>query len=96
MPVTTSRTVAPPAPPVVRMSDVSIGYGERTVVRHADLTVRDGEVVADDFAPAEIQWDGRTLPLRGAERAAAREKWEVLRSCTDLRAEPRPQPADAR
>ena len=45
MPVTT-RPIAPPAPAVVRMSDVSIGYGERTVVRHADLTITDGEVVA--------------------------------------------------
>ena len=33
-------------PPVVRLSGVSIGYGERAVVRDADLTVVDGEVVA--------------------------------------------------
>ena len=32
--------------PVVRMSGVSIGYGERAVVRDASLTVHDGEVVA--------------------------------------------------
>ena len=37
---------SPPRVPVVRLSGVSIGYGERAVVRDADLTVTDGEVVA--------------------------------------------------
>jgi zinc transport system ATP-binding protein len=42
VPVTTPGS----AVPVVRLAGVSIGYGDRPVVRDIDLTVTDGEVVA--------------------------------------------------
>jgi zinc transport system ATP-binding protein len=76
MPVTTStpeRTGVAPAPPVVRMSDVSIGYGERTVVRHADLTVTDGEVVAI-LGP---NGSGKTTLVRGLLGLATVQAGEV-------------------
>jgi zinc transport system ATP-binding protein len=54
MPVTTT-------PPVVRLRDVSVGYGERAVVREVDLTVGDGEVVAVLGANGS----GKTTLVRG-------------------------------
>ena len=57
MPVTTTSVT----PAVVRMSDVTIGYGERPVVRHADLTITDGEVVAI-LGP---NGSGKTTLMRG-------------------------------
>ncbi len=48
------------------------------------LTVRNGEVVRDSFAPAEIQADGQTLPLEGASVDAALASWNALRGCTGL------------
>ena len=44
----------------------------------------------DDFLPAQIQANGLTLPLQGAERDADVADWEALRSCTDLSATPPP------
>lgn len=46
---------------VVRLSDVSIGYGERVVVRDADLTVRRGDVLAVLGANGS----GKTTLVRG-------------------------------
>ncbi|MGN6302776.1 MAG: metal ABC transporter ATP-binding protein [Angustibacter sp.] len=46
---------------VVRMRDVTIGYGDEPVVRHADLTVTDGEVVAVLGANGS----GKTTLVRG-------------------------------
>jgi zinc transport system ATP-binding protein len=46
---------------VVRLRDVSIGYGERTVVRDADLTVRRGDVLAVLGANGS----GKTTLVRG-------------------------------
>jgi poly-gamma-glutamate capsule biosynthesis protein CapA/YwtB (metallophosphatase superfamily) len=50
------------------------------------VTLRDGEVVRDTWAPARIQVDGRPLPVRGDARARAIARWRGLRSCTDLAA----------
>jgi poly-gamma-glutamate synthesis protein (capsule biosynthesis protein) len=50
------------------------------------LTVRDGTVVGDSFVPARIHADGRTLPLRGRDRAPAIARWRRLRGCTGLAA----------
>jgi zinc transport system ATP-binding protein len=46
---------------VVRLRDVSIGYGERAVVRDADLTVRRGDVLAVRGANGS----GKTTLMRG-------------------------------
>jgi len=56
MPVTAAA-----GPPVVRLSGVSIGYGDRAVVRDVDLTVADGEVVAVMGANGS----GKTTLVRG-------------------------------
>jgi poly-gamma-glutamate synthesis protein (capsule biosynthesis protein) len=48
------------------------------------LTIRDGQVVGDSWAPARIQTFGRPLPLRGADRAAAIADWQRLHQCTAL------------
>lgn len=48
-------------PVVVRLRGVSIGYGDRVVVRDADLTVTDGEVVAVLGANGS----GKTTLVRG-------------------------------
>ena len=53
-----------------------------------ELTVRNGEVVADSFLPARIQADGRPRLLRGPPRAAALTRWERLRGCAGLAARP--------
>jgi zinc transport system ATP-binding protein len=58
VPVTTTDDERPA---IVRMRDVTIGYGERAVVREADLTVRDGEVVAVLGANGS----GKTTLVRG-------------------------------
>jgi Bacterial capsule synthesis protein PGA_cap len=50
------------------------------------LTVRNGDVVRDAFAPAEIRPDGRTVPLDGRRRDAALADWNALRGCTGLTA----------
>ena len=49
------------AAPVVRLRNVTVGYGERAVVRDADLTVTDGEVVAVLGANGS----GKTTLVRG-------------------------------
>jgi zinc transport system ATP-binding protein len=54
-------SVTEAAPPVVRLSGVSIGYGERAVVRDVDLAVTDGEVVAVMGANGS----GKTTLVRG-------------------------------
>ncbi|QIX26435.1 CapA family protein [Nocardioides sp. JQ2195] len=53
------------------------------------LTVRDGHVVDDAWAPARIHGDGRPLPLTGPARVHANAAWRALRSCTGLAAEAR-------
>ena len=77
--------------------DTYVSYGLGNFVWYNDyrpdsgiltLTVRDGEVVADEFAPALIERGGRPRPLAGAERDAALAEWEALRGCTDLSATP--------
>ncbi len=52
------------------------------------LTVRDGRVVSDSFAPAYIEPDGRPRLLAGTARAEATAAWRELRGCTDLAARP--------
>ncbi len=48
------------------------------------VTVRDGQVVADDFVPAMIGADGLPFPVAGDEAALERWRWERLRGCTGL------------
>lgn len=54
------------------------------------LTIRDGQVVGDSWAPARIQTYGRPLPLQGRDRAAAIAQWRRSRDCTGLAAEHEP------
>lgn len=53
------------------------------------LTIRNGHVVDDSFAPADIGADGRPRFLTGAARTAAVADWRRLRGCTPLAATPR-------
>ena len=50
------------------------------------LTISDGQVVGDSWAPARIQTFGRPVPLRGGEQAAAIADWHRLHDCTGLAA----------
>jgi poly-gamma-glutamate synthesis protein (capsule biosynthesis protein) len=50
------------------------------------LTIRDGQVVGDSWAPARIQTYGRPRPLRGRDGADAIADWRGLRDCTGLAA----------
>src|SRR4051794_11579576 len=59
--------------PVVRMRDVSIGYGDRAIVRDVDLTVSDGEVVAVLGANGS----GKTTLVRGLLGLATVMRGEV-------------------
>lgn len=52
------------------------------------LTVRDGSVVRDSFAPADIAADGLPRWLHGSARASAVADWRQLRGCTNLAAQP--------
>jgi poly-gamma-glutamate capsule biosynthesis protein CapA/YwtB (metallophosphatase superfamily) len=52
------------------------------------LRVRDGVVISDSWAPAQIQTLGRPRPLHGKARTAAIADWRRLRGCTDLSAGP--------
>ena len=52
------------------------------------VRIRDGSVVADSFAPAQIQMFGQLRPLHGATRADAVADWRALRQCTGLAARP--------
>ncbi|HET7325960.1 MAG TPA: CapA family protein [Nocardioidaceae bacterium] len=52
------------------------------------LTVRDGTVVEDSFAPARIGSDGLPRLLTGSARKQARARWQGLADCTDLAAYP--------
>ena len=53
-----------------------------------ELTLRDGDVVADSFRPARIRADGRPRLLDGRPRAAAIARWQRLRGCAGLDARP--------
>ncbi len=66
-------------PPVVRLRDVTIGYGERAVVRGADLAVTDGEVVAVLGANGS----GKTTLVRGMLGLA-----EVMHGTVELNGHP--------
>jgi poly-gamma-glutamate capsule biosynthesis protein CapA/YwtB (metallophosphatase superfamily) len=52
------------------------------------LTVRDGHVTHDAFAPADIGADGRPQFLSGSDASAAVAAWRELRGCTNLAARP--------
>ncbi len=80
------------------LDDTYINYGLGNFVWYSQaststgiltLTVRDGRVVSDSFAPAYIEPDGRPRLLEGAARAEATAAWRELRGCTDLAAQPR-------
>ncbi|CAA9339421.1 MAG: CapA protein [uncultured Nocardioidaceae bacterium] len=58
------------------------GYRPQTGV--LTLTLRNGEVTGDSFAPALTQGDGTPGPLAGSAQAAAVEAWEGLRGCANL------------
>ena len=53
-----------------------------------ELTLRNGDVVADSFRPAHIRADGRPRLLDGRPRAAAITRWQRLRGCAGLAARP--------
>ena len=58
------------------------------------VTVRDGEVVGDEWIPGRLRAaGGGPTPLTGDLRSAAVREWRGLRSCTDLA--PGPGPAAA-
>jgi zinc transport system ATP-binding protein len=59
--------------PVVRLHDVTVGYGDRPVVRDADLVVHDGEVVAVLGANGS----GKTTLVRGLLGLATVMRGEV-------------------
>ena len=48
------------------------------------LTVRDGQVVADEFTPTFTEQDGRPRVVEGDAAEAAIADWEGLRDCTGL------------
>jgi poly-gamma-glutamate synthesis protein (capsule biosynthesis protein) len=50
--------------------------------------IRDGEVVGDAWVPAEIQPDGRPLPVTGRARAEAVAEWRRHRDCAGLAERP--------
>jgi poly-gamma-glutamate capsule biosynthesis protein CapA/YwtB (metallophosphatase superfamily) len=62
------------------------------------LSVRDGEVVGDEWLPARFAPEGGgPLPLAGSAATAAVDQWRGLLGCTDLEPGPGPvaPPADA-
>jgi poly-gamma-glutamate capsule biosynthesis protein CapA/YwtB (metallophosphatase superfamily) len=52
------------------------------------VRIEDGEVVGDTWTPAQIQRDGRPVPLTGKARRAAVDDWRRLRGCTGLAGAP--------
>ncbi|HEX6148746.1 CapA family protein [Nocardioides sp.] len=62
------------------------------------LRVEEGEVVSDEWVPAEIGIWGRPVPLSGARRKAAVADWQALRGCAGLHDRPTvgPIPSAAR
>jgi Bacterial capsule synthesis protein PGA_cap/D-alanyl-D-alanine carboxypeptidase len=58
------------------------------------LSVRDGEVVGDEWLPARIRPEGGSpVPLTGSARSSAASAWSDLRGCTDLDPGPGPDAA---
>ena len=58
------------------------------------LSVRDGEVVADEWLPGRLRpQGGGPTPLSGDARSAALREWRDLRRCTDLEPGPGPDAA---
>jgi poly-gamma-glutamate synthesis protein (capsule biosynthesis protein) len=77
--------------------DAYIGYGLGNFLWYnqnsvdtgiLELTIRNGDVVADSFRPARIRADGRPMLLDGRPRAAAITRWQRLRGCAELAARP--------
>ena len=75
------------------LGDTYVGYGLGNFLWYnqnsvstgiLQLTIRDGRVAADSFAPAHIDRDGRPRLLAGDDRAAAVQRWHRLRTCTGL------------
>lgn len=63
--------------------------GEDTGV--LQVTIEDGEVVADQWTPAVVDVDGSVpRPRTGAARTQDLREWERLRSCTNLAGAPAP------
>lgn len=52
------------------------------------LTVRDGQVVSDEFTPTFTEQDGRPRVVEGDAAQQAVADWEALRDCADLSPEP--------
>ena len=60
------------------------------------LSVRDGEVVGDEWFPGRFRpQGGGSVPLTGDAASAAVREWRALRGCTDLEPGPRPEAAAA-
>ncbi len=75
------------------LGDTYVNYGLGNFLWYHDrrpesgvlqVRIEDGAVVDDAWVPAEIQPDGRPVPLTGADRAAAEADWRRLRGCTGL------------
>ncbi|QBR93898.1 CapA family protein [Nocardioides euryhalodurans] len=86
------------------LGDTYVGYGLGNFLWYHDrepdtgvlqLTVEDGAVVADDWAPARIQPWGRPVPLSGREATQAVADWRALRGCARLAPEPGGEPVPA-
>lgn len=85
------------------LGDTYVGYGLGNFYwyhgREPDtgvllLSVRDGEVVADDWAPGRFApQGGAPVALTGSARTAAVREWHELRDCTGLAPGPGPEAA---
>jgi poly-gamma-glutamate synthesis protein (capsule biosynthesis protein) len=84
------------------LGDTYVSYGLGNFLWYHDrrpesgvlqVRIRDGVVVGGDWAPAEIQPDGRPLPLAGEARDAAVRQWRGLRECAALAEAPARTPA---
>ena len=75
------------------LGDTYVNYGLGNFLWYHDrrpesgvlqVRIEDGAVVDGSWAPAEIQPDGRPVPIIGADREAAEADWRRLRGCTGL------------
>lgn len=81
------------------LGDTYVNYGLGNFLWYHDrrphtgvlqVRIEDGEVVGHSWVPAEIQRDGRPMPLTGKARAAALADWRELRGCAGLADTPAP------
>lgn len=69
-------------------------HGRESATGVLRLSVRDGEIVGDEWLPGLIRPEGGgPVPLTGSARSEAVNEWQDLRGCTDL--QPGPGPGEA-